>query len=260
MRWHATESGLSLASIVVLSAALSVTLLAGCSHWPGPDHRAVTLEAIEAQVAQACQPQQTLPLQLDRIEAALAAQALVLDGQTQSLSDISSKQVARSVVPARPCPAIPATPVPVLDNKILVGSTEWVFMTPPGQYLTARVDTGAETSSISATNIVRFERDGKRWVAFDLDTGDAKTDVRLEAPLKRSVRIRQASFDDIDRRAVVAFDVRLGKEVYQDVEFTLADRTRMSYPVLLGRSFLKDIAVVDVGREFAQPRAEKVAP
>jgi hypothetical protein len=27
----------------------------------------------------------------------------------------------------------------------------------------------------------------------------------------------------------------------------------MSFPVLLGRDFLKDIAVVDVGRKFIQP-------
>ncbi|MEE3208742.1 MAG: RimK/LysX family protein, partial [Pseudomonadota bacterium] len=43
----------------------------------------------------------------------------------------------------------------------------------------------------------------------------------------------------------------------QPTEFTLADRSRMSYPVLLGRSFLKDVAVVDVGQEFIHPRSKK---
>ena len=138
-----------------------------------------------------------------------------------------------------------------------MGATEWVFLSPPGRYLSARVDTGAETSSISARNIVRFERDGKRWVSFDLDTGNADNDIHLEVPLERNVLIRQASFDDVDRRPVVVFDVKLGDNLHQPTEFTLADRSRMSYPVLLGRSFLKDVAVVDVGQEFIHPRSKK---
>ena len=103
--------------------------------------------------------------------------------------------------------------------------------------------TGKEIQ-IAAKNVVRFERDGNRWVSFDLDTGEEAEPIHLEAPLVRNVRIRQASFDDIDRRAVVRFDVMLGESLRQPTDFTLADRTRMSYPVLLGRSFLKDMAII----------------
>ena len=105
----------------------------------------------------------------------------------------------------------------------------------------------------------------ERLLAADCDvicvdnfyTGNADNDIHLEVPLERNVLIRQASFDDVDRRPVVVFDVKLGDNLHQPTEFTLADRSRMSYPVLLGRSFLKDVAVVDVGQEFIHPRSKK---
>ena len=248
-----------------LLMVLMLPVMAGCSHWPGPEHRDVTLAGIEQLLEEQCQPDPTLSEGLDGIRQSLTQ-------QQQSMADFqASVQTTLQNLPARPVSTVPsvngsgtqcdversrkATPV-TSDNKVVIGATEWVYLAPPGRYLSARVDTGAETSSISARNIVRFERDGKRWVSFDLDTGNADNDIHLEAPLERNVRIRQASFDDIDRRPVVVFDVRLGDKLHQPTEFTLADRSRMSYPVLLGRSFLKDMAVVDVGQEFIHPRSK----
>lgn len=37
-------------------------------------------------------------------------------------------------------------------------------------------------------------------------------------------------------------------------QFTLADRSQMDYPVLLGREFFKDIALVDVGKNTSKER------
>ena len=41
-------------------------------------------------------------------------------------------------------------------------------------------------------------------------------------------------------------------DLKEQTEFTLADRTHLTYPLLLGRSFFKDIAVVDVSRTYIQ--------
>jgi hypothetical protein len=43
-------------------------------------------------------------------------------------------------------------------------------------------------------------------------------------------------------------------DLKEKTEFTLADRTHLTYPLLLGRSFFKDVAVVDVSRKFVQPK------
>ena len=242
---------------VVIVAFL--TSLSGCAHWPSAEHRDVTLDRVEVLLEQYCQPAQSDDPDLDGIQQSLNEQQQRLDTLTHSIDRLAQRPVSQ--VP-RPAPAPQCQPAltkatTVADSKVVVGATEWVFLSPPGRYLSARVDTGAETSSISARNIVRFERDGKRWVSFDLDTGNADNDIHLEVPLERNVLIRQASFDDVDRRPVVVFDVKLGDNLHQPTEFTLADRSRMSYPVLLGRSFLKDVAVVDVGQEFIHPRSKK---
>jgi hypothetical protein len=36
----------------------------------------------------------------------------------------------------------------------------------------------------------------------------------------------------------------------QQTEFTLADRSEMTHPMLLGREFLQDIALVDVSKTY----------
>ena len=69
------------------------------------------------------------------------------------------------------------------------------------------------------------------------------------------VSIRQASSEELERRVVIELDIRLGKQL-QTTEFTLTDRTRMTYPVLLGRAFLMDLYVVDVAKSFTHKKFE----
>jgi hypothetical protein len=65
--------------------------------------------------------------------------------------------------------------------------------------------------------------------------------------------VRQSYSEDAERRYVVEIDIRLGQQL-QSTEFTLTDRSRMTYPVLLGRAFLLDLYVVDVSRSYTQER------
>lgn len=250
------------ANMALVSIALSIVFaLSACSQWPGPEHRDVRLSAIEEIVQAHCQPDHEMREALLGLSTQISAQDIELQtiGSTVEAIKNTPKTPSHSTVPAPVCDTVKSTATPTTkktldDSKVVIGATEWIHLAPPGQYFKARIDTGAATSSISAKNVVRFERDGNRWVSFDLDTGEETELVHLEAPLVRNVRIRQASFDDIDRRAVVRFDVMLGENLRQPTDFTLADRTRMSYPVLLGRSFLKDMAIVDVSAKFLHPR------
>lgn len=61
-----------------------------------------------------------------------------------------------------------------------------------------------------------------------------------------------------ERRYVVRLPIQLG-EFIEEAEFTLADRANMRYPVLLGREFLRDVAVVDVSKKYTQAKP-KPAP
>ncbi|MCL7939103.1 ATP-dependent zinc protease [Halomonas sp. ATCH28] len=146
-----------------------------------------------------------------------------------------------------------------LDNKEILGRSEWIGLPGVGTYLKARIDSGATTSSLSATEITRFERDGENWVRFKLGLNEADSvvaDVRdewIEAPVERRVRIIQASGED--SRPVISLLMTLGP-LRETVQFTLNDRTHLDHPVLLGRRFLMDIAVIDVAEQYLHERPE----
>lgn len=138
------------------------------------------------------------------------------------------------------------------DGKLILGQKEWVYIPGLEQSFKARIDTGATTSSISAIEIVPFERDGKDWVKFKLEH-EGKSSKEVALPVNRWVKVKQSSAEESQKRAVVEAWIQVG-DLKEKTEFTLADRTHLAFPVLLGRSFFKDIALVDVSREFVQDK------
>lgn len=141
-----------------------------------------------------------------------------------------------------------------LDGKIILGEVEWIYVPSVQRHIQARIDSGATTSSISAKNIMRFERDGENWVKFTLAHTEANLDYEMEAKVVRTARIRQASSEKLERRTVIKLVVKLGSELQQETEFTLADRNEMDFPVLLGREFLQDVTLIEVGKTFIHPK------
>ena len=133
------------------------------------------------------------------------------------------------------------------EKKLVVGTKEKVYFPGPAVFMVARIDSGAAYSSLHATQIRRFERDGREWVGFNLDFDDKYR--YMERPLEDLVLIRQAGSANVSERPVVELDVRLGRYSVR-LSFSLTDRGHMTYPVILGRDFLYDRALVDVSSEF----------
>jgi hypothetical protein len=131
------------------------------------------------------------------------------------------------------------------DEKDLFGWVEQVLVGAHEIELKAKLDTGAETSSLDATRIRRLRRtsSGERFVEFDLadpNTGDA---ITLKERLVREVRIKEHD-GSFQTRPVVVLPVCLGRHL-RDIEVSLIDRSEFIYPLLLGRSALAGIALVD---------------
>lgn len=145
------------------------------------------------------------------------------------------------------------TQVVSTEGRMLLGELEHVWLQPPGINVTARVDSGAESSSVNAQNLVQFERDGADWVRFEWEI-DGKT-VAVERPVKRYVRVVQQADPEGTRRPVVSLRLRVGT-TEDDFDFSLADRSHLDHQMNLGRNFLTDLAVVDVSRKFVQPKLE----
>lgn len=112
----------------------------------------------------------------------------------------------------------------------------------------AKLDTGAANSSLDATHIERFRRDGDRWVRFKVSDPETDEYVMLEKRLVRNVRIIRHSGDH-QRRPVIELPICIGDQ-RRVVEVNLVDRSNFIYPLLLGRSALEGYVLIDSGQTF----------
>lgn len=134
----------------------------------------------------------------------------------------------------------------------IIGAVEWVTVEPGDVQMEARIDTGAETTSVHAEDIQLVEKDGKRYVQFTLLDPASGEQVALEERLRRKVLIKQSAGDP-ERRYVIRMWLTLG-ETRSRVDVTLSDREFLDYPLLIGRNFLIDTMIVDVSQQHLLPR------
>ncbi len=124
--------------------------------------------------------------------------------------------------------------------------------------LPAKLDTGAETASLSAKNIEVFKRDGGEWVRFQLGLEDAPHAKVIEKPLARMSYIKRRADDRqpgdkqlYTERPVVEMDICVGDEL-KNIEVNLTDRSAFEYPLLIGSTALKEFnAAVSPGVRYS---------
>ena len=128
-------------------------------------------------------------------------------------------------------------------NKPIIGWIEKVQILPENILLHAKIDTGADTSSLNVTELSDFIRNSKRWVQFTVTTQEGQR-VRLKKRVLRYVRIKRKGAES-QRRPVVRFDLCLGSIFKKNTQVNLTDRKNFKYNMLIGRSFLNNLAIVD---------------
>ena len=137
-----------------------------------------------------------------------------------------------------------------------MGLREWVALPDLGVAgLRAKIDTGASTSTLHATEIEPFEREGEKWVRFTAHLGTIVQlrHRRCEAPLVAMKTIK-SSTGHVQIRYVIRTTLALGDRV-QEVEFTLTCRKTMRYRLLLGSKALVDgQLVVNPGLKYVQEK------
>lgn len=137
------------------------------------------------------------------------------------------------------------------DLKIF-GWVENAFLPGPGLEVKAKLDTGAETSSLDARVIKKFRKGGKRWVRFALVDRDSGKEYILVQERVRTIGVVQHD-GSRQTRPVVLLQICIGGQTL-DTEVSLIDRSQFNYPLLLGRSALGSFALVDPGSEFLGDR------
>lgn len=144
-----------------------------------------------------------------------------------------------------------------------LGWREWVGFPDHGvEWVKAKVDTGARTSSLHAFGLHRFEVEGRPWVRFEIHPWQRSTadSVAVEVAVSDE-RLVKPSTGEPQLRPVVQMPVRIGDRV-RSVEFTLTRRDTMGFRMLLGRQALRGHYLVDPGRSYLggrPPRAMRVA-
>jgi hypothetical protein len=129
-------------------------------------------------------------------------------------------------------------------HKVIIGRSEVLsFVGTDAINVPAKTDSGAYRSAVHAQNII-ITPDGS--LEFDLLGGHTVCGAmsqRVTANEYNKVWISN-SFGNREERYEVKLKVKLGPKVFY-AQFTLADRSKKIYPILLGRKLLSHRFLVD---------------
>jgi hypothetical protein len=127
----------------------------------------------------------------------------------------------------------------------VIGRAERIDLPKAGVFkVPAKVDTGADSSSIWASNVIETA-DGLECSLFGEGSPFYTGDRLSFEPDEFEVTRVANSFGEKELRYKVKLAVRVRDRLVKG-SFTLADRSTKTYPILLGRSLLKGRFVVNV--------------
>ena len=133
----------------------------------------------------------------------------------------------------------------------VVGWRELVHLPELGLHaVPAKIDTGARTSSLHATILEEFDREGERYVRFAVDFPQQQVRQVCEA-VHIDWRGVTSSNGETQLRRIIKTPLKIGNVRFR-AEISLADRSDMRFPMLIGRSSLRRRFVVDSGHSWLQ--------
>jgi len=119
----------------------------------------------------------------------------------------------------------------------------------------AKIDTGADLSSLWATDIheengvLRFKLFGPKSPHY------SGKEIEIPGPHYLLTRVAN-SFGHREMRYVIKLQIKLAGKLIV-ATFTLADRSRKTYPILIGRKLLKGKFLIDVAKGTPLREVEK---
>lgn len=128
--------------------------------------------------------------------------------------------------------------LPISNAQITLGWLEPITILLNSQELSiqAKIDSGADHSSIHASKIKRFEKNNESWVKFT-----TVNEFVIEAPIYRETKIK-TKLAGFNARPVILIKVCLAGIVRQ-IEVNLMDREHFSKAFLIGRSALSGFII-----------------
>ncbi len=193
----------------------------------------------DAKLTAICLCRQRRGVMIDKLTKLALAAAVVLSG-----SACRSNDVRPAIVPGVVIKTQEEQPkaVPSKHSLGVIGAVEPLYILPMKTPLMSRIDTGAETSAIDVANREIFERDGEKWVSFDIINRDSGERHHFEKKIFRQQRVKRS--EESEERIVVKMSVKFGGEII-NTQFSLAERDKFVYQGLVGRNILTGRAIVD---------------
>ncbi|MEX2528865.1 MAG: RimK/LysX family protein [Gemmatimonadota bacterium] len=134
------------------------------------------------------------------------------------------------------------------DSLPRLGWREWVSLPDLDiPWIRAKVDTGAQTSTLHATVLRRETSGDATMIRFQLRAPNG-VDLVCTAPLVDERMVRSSNGQE-QLRPVIVTTLEIQGESWP-VEMTLARRDRMGFSLLLGRQAVRNRFQVDPGRSY----------
>jgi hypothetical protein len=137
-----------------------------------------------------------------------------------------------------------------LKNLITIGSIDKLDLKEFGfEDVDCKIDTGADSSSIHCTHVKLIERNEVELLSFRLfDHKHPNYEAQTITVNNFSEKKIKSSNGISELRFVIKTKVKLFNKIFP-INFSLSDRSNMTYPILLGRKFLNKRFLVDVSKK-----------
>ncbi|MBK8815503.1 MAG: ATP-dependent zinc protease [Methylococcaceae bacterium] len=142
---------------------------------------------------------------------------------------------------------------PPLIHLPMLGWREWVALPEFGiTQIKAKIDTGARSSALHTVDMEPYQLDGKNWLMFTVETKQKQTGQLIEchAPIKDR-RVVSDSGGHKQRRYVIETPLVFGQHLIQ-AEITLTNRDSMRFRMLLGRTAMNKVFIIDPHASYLQ--------
>ena len=137
------------------------------------------------------------------------------------------------------------------DNKLTLGWREWVGLPDLGlPQIKAKVDTGARTSTLHAFELRTYTEGDQQKVEFKIHPKQRNLDI-VETCTANIIGEKEVSDSGghKEQRLVVVTPLVIGPYSWP-IELTLTSRDNMMFRMLLGRTAIDGLAMVDPSKSY----------
>ena len=128
------------------------------------------------------------------------------------------------------------------NEKTVIGWIEPVAINNGQIVINAKMDTGADHPSITVYDLHAYRASDSDWIRFNITDAAGKKHL-IKKPVQKHTRIKRKG-EKSEPRPVITLDICLSNK-RREMKVSVTRATGYKYKMLIGRSYLKDLFIVD---------------